>query len=42
VVYETGNRTVDEAVRRIHDGESLDRRDGLALIASSTVRFPVS
>mgnify|MGYP002276817772 CR=1 FL=1 len=33
VVYETGNRTVDEAVRRLHDGDRLDRRDGLALIA---------
>jgi len=33
VVYETGNRTVDEAVRRVLDGETLDRRDGLALIA---------
>jgi len=33
VVYETGNRTVDDAVRRVLDGEELDRRDGLALIA---------
>jgi biotin synthase len=33
VVYETGNRTVDEAVRRALDGESLDRTDGLALLA---------
>jgi biotin synthase len=33
VVYETGNRTVDDAVRRVLDGERLDRRDGLALIA---------
>ncbi|MFB6118299.1 biotin synthase BioB [Halosegnis sp.] len=33
MVYETGNRTVDEAVRRVLDGESLDRTDGLALIA---------
>ena len=33
MVYETGNRTVDEAVRRVVDGERLDRRDGLALIA---------
>ncbi|GAB3695428.1 biotin synthase BioB [Halorubrum pallidum] len=33
VVYETGNRTVDDAVARILDGETLDRRDGLALIA---------
>jgi len=33
VVYETGNRTIDEAVRRVLDGERLDRRDGLALIA---------
>jgi len=33
VVYETGNRTVDEAVERVLDGETLDRRDGLALVA---------
>jgi biotin synthase len=33
VVYETGNRTVDDAVRRVLGGESLDRCDGLALIA---------
>ena len=33
VVYETGNRTVDDAVRRVLDGERLDRRDGVALIA---------
>jgi biotin synthase len=33
VVYETGNRTVDDAVERVLAGESLDRRDGLALIA---------
>jgi len=33
VVYETGNRTVDDAVARVIDGESLDRRDGLALMA---------
>ncbi|WP_277541230.1 biotin synthase BioB [Haloarcula laminariae] len=33
MVYETGNRTVDDAVRRVLDGETLDRRDGLALIA---------
>jgi len=33
VVYETGNRTVDEAVERVLDGEQLDRRDGLALVA---------
>jgi biotin synthase len=33
VVYETGNRTIDEAVSRVLDGERLDRRDGLALIA---------
>ncbi|MFC6755462.1 MULTISPECIES: biotin synthase BioB [Haloarcula] len=33
MVYETGNRTVDEAVNRVLDGERLDRRDGLALIA---------
>jgi len=32
VVYETGNRTVDDAVGRVLDGEQLDRTDGLALI----------
>ena len=33
MVYETGNTTVDDAVRRVLNGERLDRRDGLALIA---------
>jgi len=33
VVYETGNRTVDDAVERVLSGERLDRRDGLALVA---------
>ncbi|MUV90359.1 biotin synthase BioB [Halapricum sp. CBA1109] len=33
MVYETGNRTVDRALGRVLDGERLDRRDGLALIA---------
>ena len=33
MVYETGNRTVDDAVARVLNGERLDRRDGLALIA---------
>ena len=33
MVHETGNRTVDDAVARVLDGERLDRRDGLALIA---------
>jgi biotin synthase len=33
VVYETGNRTVDDAVERVLSGEQLDRRDGLALVA---------
>ena len=33
MVYETGNRTIDEAVRRVLDGETLDRTDGLALLA---------
>ncbi|NHN47326.1 biotin synthase BioB [Halostella sp. JP-L12] len=33
MVYETGNRTVDDAVERVLAGERLDRRDGLALIA---------
>ena len=33
MVYETGNRTVDDAVARVLDGDRLDRRDGLALIA---------
>ncbi|PSP31785.1 biotin synthase BioB [Halobacteriales archaeon QH_10_67_22] len=33
MVYETGNRTVDDAVERLFAGERLDRRDGLALVA---------
>jgi biotin synthase len=33
VVYETGNRTIDEAVDRVLDGEMLDRTDGIALLA---------
>jgi len=33
MVYETGNRTVDGAVRRVLDGERLDRTGGLALLA---------
>ncbi|PSP95602.1 biotin synthase BioB [Halobacteriales archaeon QS_4_62_28] len=33
MVYETGNRTIDDAVARVLNGEQLDRRDGLALIA---------
>jgi biotin synthase len=33
VVYETGNRTVDDAVARVLDGGRLDRTDGLALHA---------
>ena len=33
MVYETGNRTIDDAVARVIDGEQLDRRDGLALQA---------
>ena len=33
MVYETGNYTVDDAVHRVLDGERLDRRDGLALLA---------
>jgi biotin synthase len=33
VVYETGNKTVDDAVGRVLDGEQLDRTDGLALMA---------
>ncbi|GAB3037737.1 biotin synthase BioB [Natronobiforma cellulositropha] len=33
MVYETGNRTVDEALRRVLAGETLDRTDGLALLA---------
>jgi biotin synthase len=33
VVYETGNQTIDDAVRRVLDGERLDRTDGLALLA---------
>lgn len=33
MVYETGNRTVDDAVGRVLNGERLDRTDGLALLA---------
>jgi biotin synthase len=33
VVYETGNRTVDDALARLFEGERLDRRDGIALMA---------
>ncbi|UPM42768.1 biotin synthase BioB [Halocatena salina] len=33
MVNETGNQTVDGAVARVLDGESLDRTDGLALLA---------
>ena len=33
MVYEIGNRTVDDLVERVLAGERLDRRDGLALIA---------
>ncbi len=33
MVYETGNRTVDDAVARVLSGETLDRTDGLALLA---------
>ncbi len=33
MVYETGNRTIDEALERVLAGETLDRTDGLALIA---------
>ncbi|WP_335998875.1 biotin synthase BioB [Halorientalis halophila] len=33
MVYETGNRTIDDAVERVLAGERLDRRDGLALLA---------
>ncbi|MBC9988142.1 biotin synthase BioB [Haloferax sp. AS1] len=35
MVYETGNPTVDDAVRRVLDGDELDRTDGIALIAQS-------
>lgn len=33
MVNETGNRTVDDAVERVLEGESLNRTDGLALLA---------
>ncbi len=33
MVYETGDRTVDDALRRVLAGEALDRTDALALIA---------
>jgi biotin synthase len=33
VVHDTGNRTVDDAVGRVIDGETLDRTDAIALLA---------
>ncbi|MFA9518617.1 biotin synthase BioB [Halopenitus sp. H-Gu1] len=33
MVYETGIRTIDEAVARVIDGENLTRREALALLA---------
>ncbi|WP_126661008.1 biotin synthase BioB [Haloterrigena salifodinae] len=33
MVYETNNRTVDDALERVLAGERLDRTDGLALLA---------
>ncbi|WP_396613762.1 biotin synthase BioB (plasmid) [Haloferax sp. S1W] len=33
MVYETGNRTVDESVAKVLDGDQLDRTEALALIA---------
>ncbi|MDF9746273.1 biotin synthase BioB [Natrinema salsiterrestre] len=33
MVYETGNETVDDALERVMAGETLDRTDGLALMA---------
>lgn len=33
MVYESGNRMIDDAMARVLDGERLDRRDGLALLA---------
>lgn len=33
MVYETGNRTIDEAVARVLSGEQLDHIDGVALLA---------
>ena len=33
MVYEAGNRTIDDAVSRVVDGDRLDRRDGIALLA---------
>ncbi|WP_276253420.1 biotin synthase BioB [Halomontanus rarus] len=36
MVYETGNRTIDDALERVFDGETLDRTDGLALLAQPT------
>ena len=33
MVYETGNRTIDDAVERVLTGDQLARRDGLALLA---------
>ncbi|QFU83610.1 biotin synthase BioB [Natronorubrum aibiense] len=33
MVYETNNKTVDDALERVFAGEQLDRTDGLALLA---------
>ena len=33
MVYETGNRTIDDAVGRVFDGNQLDRTDAIALLA---------
>jgi len=33
VVYETGNRTIDDAVARVLDGGTIDRTDAIALLA---------
>jgi len=33
VVYETGNRTIDDAVARVLDGGMIDRTDAIALLA---------
>ena len=33
MVYETGNRTIDDAVARVLDGGMIDRTDAIALLA---------
>ena len=42
VVYETGNRTIDDALERVLGGERLTRRDGIALITQPVDELAVA